>query len=61
MLPLPAGSRLVQRLEFRPRGWPGRVMWWVELPGHTAVMSAMLSSMAREAERRARADGTIGP
>lgn len=56
-----AGSRLVQRLEFFPLGWPGRLMWWAELPGHTVVMSAMLTSMTREAERRARADGTTGP
>ncbi|MFK5633455.1 MULTISPECIES: DUF2867 domain-containing protein [unclassified Ornithinimicrobium] len=46
-------SRLVQRLEWHPDGRPGRVFWRVELPMHKAVMSAMVTGMAREAERRA--------
>lgn len=45
--------RLVQRLEWHPAGRAGRVFWWVELPMHKAVMSAMITGMAREAERRA--------
>lgn len=55
------GSELVQRLAFHPRGRLGRLFWWAELPMHTVVMGAMVGRMAREAERRARADGTMGP
>ncbi|MFB9732030.1 DUF2867 domain-containing protein [Ornithinimicrobium kibberense] len=54
-------SRLVQRLEFRPDGRLGQTFWWVELPAHKVIFRAMLVRMAGEAERRARADGTMGP
>ncbi|MGC5585154.1 DUF2867 domain-containing protein [Ornithinimicrobium sp. W1665] len=54
-------SRLVQRLEFHPVGRAGQAFWWAELPAHKIVFRAMLARMAGEAERRARADGTMGP
>lgn len=47
------GSVLEQRLEWHPRGWPGRLQWWSELPAHVLVMRAMVRRMAAEAERRA--------
>lgn len=46
-------SMLVQRLEWRPDGLPGRLLWWSELPAHVPVMSAMVRGIGREAERRA--------
>ena len=54
-------SRLVQRLEFRPDGRLGQAFWWAELPAHKVIFRSMLVRMAQEAERRARADGTMGP
>lgn len=47
-----AGALLLQRLEWHPRGWAGRLMWWLELPAHVAVMSAMVRNLGRAASRR---------
>lgn len=50
-----AGSRLVQRARFHPRGLWGRLYWYVMVPFHGLIFPGMARGLAREAERLARA------
>lgn len=48
----PGRCVLEQRLDWHPDGLRGRLLWWLELPGHVPVMAAMARNLARAAERR---------
>ncbi len=46
-----AGTVLVQRSLFAPRGLRGRAYWWALLPMHAVLHPRMVRSIVREAER----------
>lgn len=44
-------ATLHQRALFAPKGLPGRAYWWAMLPFHAFIFSAMVRTLAEQAER----------
>ncbi|MEY3363388.1 MAG: hypothetical protein RLZZ538_932 [Actinomycetota bacterium] len=47
-----AGTHVVQRAIFRPRGLAGRLYWWVLIPFHAIIFPGMLRNALAHAEKR---------
>jgi hypothetical protein len=47
----PAGTHVVQRAIFRPRGLAGRLYWWVLIPFHAIIFPGMLRNALAQAEK----------
>ena len=48
-----AGTHVVQRAIFRPRGLAGRLYWWVLIPFHAIIFPGMLRNALKHAEKQA--------
>ncbi|MFM8644441.1 MAG: DUF2867 domain-containing protein, partial [Actinomycetota bacterium] len=46
-----AGTHVVQRAIFRPRGLAGRLYWWVLIPFHAIIFPGMLRNVLKQAEK----------
>lgn len=49
----PAGSAIVQRARFKPRGLLGRIYWYSVLPFHSLVFPGLLRGVIKQAHRSA--------